>query len=234
MGGAGSHASTFPPRLLRKDRLMPAPGDQVGRAGNPHLGRREGGPAVGPVQRHVLMIEPLGKQHDVLVLGRKNDPVPRELAEVFGRGQRRRRPVPRHGHVGEKEPPVDPRDPRIFDAELFPRLPRHESRPFEHLLADFPADRRGPCCRHSPDGRHGQLHDPQVRHKSQPHAAGLEKLDDARIDEFDLFLADPVDGQLRAGRKARQCDKPRPHFPRPFGHAHQQHNLSLDLDRRLD
>ena len=86
---------------------MIAPGSQIGRAGDPHFRRREGRPAVGPVQGDVLLAELLGKKHDVLVFRRENDAVPGELAKVVGRSQGRRRAVPGDRHVREIKSTVD-------------------------------------------------------------------------------------------------------------------------------
>ena len=106
------------------------------------------------------------------------------------------------------------RDPRIFDAEFFPRLHAGE---MPHPRRLWPR-------------RFREGHDAQVRHERQSHAPGFEKLHDARIDEFDLFAADPIDGQFRAVGEAWQGHETGAALARAFGDPHQHDNAAIDLD----
>ena len=115
---AGADAAGFPLGAAAVQTLVPAPMDQIGRPRDPHLGPAERRRRVGAMRRHILPVDSLGEEHDVLVFGTEDHPVAIEAAEVGRRGQRGCRAMARDRDVGEVKPAVDRRDPWVLDAEF--------------------------------------------------------------------------------------------------------------------
>ena len=194
---------------------MPAPADQVGRPRHPHLGPAERRRRVRAVQRHELSPDFLREQHDVLVLGAEDDPVPLKVAEVGRRGQRRRRAMARDGDIREVIPAVQRRDPRVLDAE------------FLHLRVG-----QEPCFRRFLDGSPvAAPDDPQVRDERQPHEAVRLALHHARVEHLDGVVREPVDRQALAGRPTRRGREPWTSLAGALRHPDQQDHLVARPDR---